>query len=110
MSSFSWNLSFFWGSYFGQDNVWPEKLLKFIFSELELSLGTHTFLAQCLARQGMSSFCLVFFGGGGILFWGTMFGPKKYEFLCFGTHTFFWIPYLRFGTMLGPKKYEFLFF
>ena len=104
--------------------------LSSFFLELKLLLGTHAFLAQCLARQGMSS-SLVFLGGVPFFFgaqclarkskssfvlelilflgshiyllFGTMFGPKKYEFLffelifSFGDHTFF-------GTMLGPIK------
>ena len=104
MSSFSWNPSFFWGSYFGQDNVWHEKLLKFIFSELELSLGTHTFLAQCLARQGMSSFCLVFFGGGGHSFLGHNVWPEKVWVPLFWNSYFFLDPILAFWHNAWPEK------
>ena len=52
MSSFSWNPSFFWGSYFGQDNVWPEKSTRsLVFWNSYFFFVTSTFLAQCSSRK-----------------------------------------------------------
>jgi len=58
MSSFSWNPSFFWGSYFGQDNVWPEKSTRsLVFWNSYFFFVTYTFFSTMFgSKKYLSSF------------------------------------------------------
>ena len=102
---FFWNPYFFWKPYFFSAQCSARKKYEFLFFWNSYFFWNPYFFWHYVGpEKSMSSF---FFGTH--TFFGTMFGPNKYD-VSLGTHSFFWNPYFLSGTMLGLKKYEFLFF